>query len=78
VLPGFIPGFPVEFLLLTYFGFYVVNLNSPGTPVLSTSVADHYNITEILLNVAFNTITLTDCLLLPLSLKGTPVPAEIL
>jgi hypothetical protein len=32
---------------------------SPGTPVSSTNKTDHRNITEILLKVAFNTITLT-------------------
>ena len=47
---------------------------SPGTPVLSTSVAGRYDIIEILLNVALNTITLTACLPLPLSLNGTLVP----
>ena len=32
---------------------------SPGTPVFSTNKADHYDITEILLKVALNIITLT-------------------
>jgi hypothetical protein len=32
---------------------------SPGTPVSSTNKTDHHNITEILLKVALNTITLT-------------------
>jgi len=32
---------------------------SPGTPVSSTNKADRHNITEILLKVALNTITLT-------------------
>ena len=32
---------------------------SPGTPVSSTKKTDHHNITEILLKVALNTITLT-------------------
>jgi hypothetical protein len=31
---------------------------SPGTPVSSTSKTDHHDITEILLKVALNTITL--------------------
>ena len=31
---------------------------SPCTPVSSTNKADHHDITEILLNVALNTITL--------------------
>jgi len=30
----------------------------PGTPVSSTNKTDHHNITEILLNVMLNTITL--------------------
>ena len=32
---------------------------SQGTPVFSTNKADHYDITEILLKVALNIITLT-------------------
>jgi hypothetical protein len=32
---------------------------SPGTPVSSTNKADRYDITEILLKVALNTISLT-------------------
>jgi hypothetical protein len=32
---------------------------SPGTPVSSTNETDRHDITEILLNVALNTITLT-------------------
>ena len=32
---------------------------SPGTPVSSTNKTDRHNITEILLKVALNTITLT-------------------
>jgi hypothetical protein len=32
---------------------------SPGTPVSSTNIADCHDITEILLKVALNTITLT-------------------
>ena len=32
---------------------------SPGTPVSSTNTTDHHDITEILLKVALNTITLT-------------------
>ena len=32
---------------------------SLGTPVSSTNKSDHHHITEILLKVAFNTITLT-------------------
>jgi hypothetical protein len=32
---------------------------SPGVPVSSTSKFDHHNITEILLKVALNTMTLT-------------------
>jgi hypothetical protein len=32
---------------------------SPGTPVSSTNKIDHYDITEILLIVALNTITLS-------------------
>jgi hypothetical protein len=32
---------------------------SPGIPVSSTNKTDHHNITEILLKVALNTITLT-------------------
>jgi len=34
-------------------------LFSPGTPVSSTNKTDHHNITEILLKVALNTITLS-------------------
>jgi hypothetical protein len=30
---------------------------SPGTPVASTKKTDHYDVTEILLKVALNTIT---------------------
>jgi hypothetical protein len=32
---------------------------TPGTPVSSTNKTDHHDITEILLKVALNTITLT-------------------
>jgi len=32
---------------------------SPGTPVSSTNKSDRHDITELLLKVAFNTITLT-------------------
>ena len=32
---------------------------SPGTPVSSTNKTDHHEITEILLKVALNTITIT-------------------
>ena len=32
---------------------------SPGTPVSTTIKTDHHNITEILLKVTLNTITLT-------------------
>ena len=32
---------------------------TPGTPVSSTNIADRHDITEILLNVVLNTITLT-------------------
>jgi len=35
---------------------------SPGSPVSSTNNTDHHNITEMLLKVALNTITLTPCL----------------
>jgi hypothetical protein len=36
---------------------------SPGTPVSSTNKADCHDITEILLKVALNTITLTPVLI---------------
>ena len=32
---------------------------SPGTPVSSTNKADRHNITEILLKISLNTLTLT-------------------
>jgi hypothetical protein len=32
---------------------------SPGTPVFSTNKTDHCDITEILLKVALNTVTVT-------------------
>jgi len=35
---------------------------SPGTPVLSTNETDRYDITEILLKVTLNTITLIETL----------------
>jgi hypothetical protein len=37
----------------------ILNANVPGSPISSTNKTDHYNITEILLKVALNTITLT-------------------
>ena len=44
--------------------YYVISLSvtwwfSPGTPVSSTNKTDRHDITEILLKVALNTITLT-------------------
>jgi hypothetical protein len=36
---------------------------SPGTPVSFTNKTDHHDITEILLKVALNTITLTPILM---------------
>ena len=41
------------------FGFCFLFLFSPGTPVSSTNKTDRHGITEILLKVALNTITLT-------------------
>jgi len=53
--------------IILYYHFFFVNLIihikvlwfSPGTPVSSTSKTDHHDITEILLKVAFNILTIT-------------------
>ncbi len=37
---------------------HIITVFSPGTPVSSTNKTDHHDITEILLKVALNTITL--------------------
>ena len=42
---------------------------SPGTPVSSTNKTDHHDITEILLNVALNTINLKTYLIFVGSMK---------
>ena len=42
----------------------VGRLFSPGTPVSSINKIDRHDITEILLKVALNSITLTVCLIL--------------
>jgi hypothetical protein len=47
----------------------MTNMFSPSTPVSSTNKTDRYNITEILLKVALNTITLTVQLRLNLNNK---------
>jgi hypothetical protein len=46
---------------------------SPGTLVPSTNTTDHHNITEILLKVALNTITLTQSLFYSSSNDNIPV-----
>ena len=44
---------------------------SPGIPVSSTNTTDHYDITEILLKVDANTITITHVLLSCLAITST-------
>jgi hypothetical protein len=41
---------------------------SPDTPVSSTNKTDRHDITEILLKVALNTITLTLAIIIPLKM----------
>ena len=59
--------------------FYQINLwwFSLGTPVSSTIKTDRHDITEVLLKVALNTITLTPQLNLWWYSPGTPVSSTI-